>query len=214
MQGDRYELALDAVARGRAQAGPHLIFDANEAVCRPSWASSTPPTACSPPRRGRRRDHSRSATSAICCAPAGPPRRRRSPRPWPARRRGHSVLALSVDRLAAARRSALAVAGRRRAPGRRLRSRRFRRSTRSPTRLRGLHRTTHQPLEQSVRGGTQTEGPSVRADRAGDPRAARRDRRGGGAPRRPAAAAAARPSDCSACRAGAECASPAPGRCG
>ena len=33
-QGDQYALALDAGLRGRAQAGPHLIFDANEAVCR------------------------------------------------------------------------------------------------------------------------------------------------------------------------------------
>jgi tetratricopeptide (TPR) repeat protein len=33
-QGDHYELALEAVLRGREQAGPHLIFDVNEAVCR------------------------------------------------------------------------------------------------------------------------------------------------------------------------------------
>ncbi|HWT12398.1 MAG TPA: hypothetical protein VN231_06570, partial [Allosphingosinicella sp.] len=30
----RYEAALEAIGRGRAVAGPHLVFDANEAICR------------------------------------------------------------------------------------------------------------------------------------------------------------------------------------
>ena len=56
-----------------------------------------------------------------------------------------------------------------------------------------LHQSLHQPLEQSVRGGTQTDGPlfariepEIRALRGGD-------RRRGRAPHRPAAAAASRP---------------------
>ena len=81
-------------------------------------------------------------------------------------------------------------------------------------RLRALHRTTHQPLEQSVRGGTQTQGklfsriePEIRALRAAVVAAVERAHR-------PAAPAATRTIRCSACRAGAGCGSPAPGRCG
>ena len=109
----------------------------------------------------RRTSPWRRAICATCCAPAARPRRRPSPSPGSPRSRGRSRLALCRRRLAADRRSALAVAGGRRAAGRRLRHRRraARRSTRWPRRLRGLHLDLHQPLEQSVRGGTQTDGP-------------------------------------------------------
>ena len=94
------------------------------------------------------------------CDPAA---RRRRPRPGrsPARRRyGSRPVALSGRRVAPDRRSAMAMARRRRALHRRLRSRRSGRLARElAARLRTLHLATHQPVDQTLRGGTQTDGP-------------------------------------------------------
>ena len=171
-QGDQYEAALEAVLRGRAQAGPHLIFDANEAVCRSELGQPEAAdrlfarlAALDDPilrvrhvrhllRTGRPAEAAALAES-LTATPAGhffwpylsiAWRLLGDPR-WQwleGDERFVGIYDLELPSL-----DALAE------------------------RLRGLHRTTHQPLEQSVRGGTQTQGnlfsrvePEIRALRA------------------------------------------------
>lgn len=171
-QADKYELALDVVMRGREQAGPHVIFDANEAVARselgqfeaaePVFARlATLDDATIRLRHVRhllRTDRVAEAAALAETMAKAPPafmfwpylsiawRLLDDPR-WQwleGDERMVSVYDLELPSL-----DALAE------------------------RLRGLHRTTHQPLEQSVRGGTQTQGnllqriePEFRALRA------------------------------------------------
>jgi tetratricopeptide (TPR) repeat protein len=171
-QGDQYELALEAVMRGRSVAGPHLIFDANEAVARTELGQfdaaerlfARLAAADEPILRVRHVRHllrlGRPAEAMALAEPmiATPAaafflpylsigwRLLDDPR-WrwlEGDERLVGVYDLELGSL-----DALAA------------------------RLRGLHRTTHQPLEQSVRGGTQTQGnlfsrvePEIRALRA------------------------------------------------
>ena len=171
-QADQYELALELVLRGRQEAGPHAIFDANEAVCRSelgqtdaaeplfaSLASLDDPTTRLRHVRHLLRTGRPAEAAALAETMAKTPtafmfwpylsiawRLLDDPR-WQwleGDRRLVGVYDLELPSLDA-------LAGR----------------------LRSLHRTTHQPLEQSVRGGTQTQGnllqriePEIRALRA------------------------------------------------
>ncbi|MEA3065333.1 MAG: hypothetical protein QOJ27_1785 [Sphingomonadales bacterium] len=156
-QGDQYALALEAVLRGRERAGPHPLFDANEAVCRAELGQSEAAERLFARFAGtddwtlvvRRVRHllrtGRPAEAAalaetMVATPAADSfwpylsiawRLLGDPR-WAwleGDERFVGVYDLDLPSLDA-------LAGR----------------------LRTLHRTTHQPLEQSVRGGTQTQG--------------------------------------------------------
>jgi tetratricopeptide (TPR) repeat protein len=156
-QGDQYALALDAVLRGRQQAGPHLIFDANEAVCRAElgqteaadrlfarFAAMDDWTVRVRHVRHLLRTGRPAEAAALAETMLGTPaadafwpylsiawRQLDDPR-WEwleGDERFVGIYDLELPSL-----DALAA------------------------RLRALHRTTHQPLEQSVRGGTQTQG--------------------------------------------------------
>ncbi|HEX8261938.1 MAG TPA: putative 2OG-Fe(II) oxygenase [Allosphingosinicella sp.] len=171
-RGDQYELALDAVRRGREGAGPHLIFDANEALCRSELgqtdladrlfarlAALDDPILRVRHVRHLLRDGRVAEAGALAEKSIGSPaghvfwpylsiawRLLGDPR-WQwleGDERFVGVYDLDLPSL-----DALAE------------------------RLRTLHRTTHQPLEQSVRGGTQTQGnlfarvePEIRVLRA------------------------------------------------
>ena len=107
------------VARGRAAAGAHLVFDALEAVCaRRAGRDRRRPTGCSP-RSGRSSTSPWRSRYMRHLLRAGRPAEAAAfAEPWLARRRGQSALALSGGGLAADRRSALAMArGRRRLVG-------------------------------------------------------------------------------------------------
>lgn len=171
-QGDQYELALDAVLRGRAEAGPHLVFDASEAVCRselgqPESADRLFARLAALDDPILRVRHVRHLLRTARPAEAAALAERSTATPvahffWPylsiawrllddprwhwleGDERFVGIYDLELPSL-----DALAA------------------------RLRALHRTTHQPLEQSVRGGTQTQGnlfarvePEIRALRA------------------------------------------------
>ena len=171
-QGDRYEPALEAVLRGRAVAGPHLIFDANEAVCRSELgqveaaerlftrlAAIDDPILRVRHVRHLLRNHRPAEAAALAENLAGTPAAHFF---WPYLSIAWRLLGdprwqwlegderfVGVYDLELPSLDALAE------------------------RLRTLHRTTHQPLEQSVRGGTQTQGnlfarvePEIRALRA------------------------------------------------
>jgi tetratricopeptide (TPR) repeat protein len=171
-QADRYEQALEAVLRGRERAGDHLIFDANEAVCRAELGQFDSAERLferledidEPTLRLRHVRHllrtGRAAEAASRAqAMTGTPgaflfwpylsiawRLLGDPRwEW---LEGDEAL-VGVYDLELPSLDSLAAG------------------------LRTLHRTTHQPLEQSVRGGTQTQGnlfqrvePEIRALRA------------------------------------------------
>ncbi|HEX2762595.1 MAG TPA: putative 2OG-Fe(II) oxygenase, partial [Allosphingosinicella sp.] len=173
-QGDLYEESLAAVSKGREAAGPHVLFDVNEAVALSELGQPEAADALftrlagldEPTFRVRYVRHllrTGRPAEAAAEAEAGT----RGPQPhffWPyvatawrqtgdprwdwlegdTRLVGIYDLAESLPPL-----DALAE------------------------RLRSLHRTSHQPLEQSVRGGTQTQGtlfsrvePEIRALRA------------------------------------------------
>jgi tetratricopeptide (TPR) repeat protein len=172
MQGDLYEHALDAVLRGRAAAGPHIIFDANEAVARSELGqfSSAEPLferladdSDATLQVRRVRHFLRSGRPAEAAELAE--RMAKTPDAllfWPYLSIAWRLLGdprwqwlegdprfVGVYDLQLPSLGALAE------------------------RLRALHRTTHQPLEQSVRGGTQTQGtlfsriePEIKALRA------------------------------------------------
>jgi tetratricopeptide (TPR) repeat protein len=169
---DQYERALELVLRGRQAVGPHLLFDANEAVCRAELGQAEEAEILfarlaeidDPTIRVRQVRHLlRTARPAEAAALAesmtkGPGafyfwpylsiawRLIDDPR-WQwleGDERLVGVYDLDLPSLEAL-----------------------------GERLRALHRTTHQPLEQSVRGGTQTQGvlfsriePEIRALRA------------------------------------------------
>jgi tetratricopeptide (TPR) repeat protein len=171
-QGDLYERALDAVMRGRAAAGEHLIFDVNEAVARSELGQAGPAEllfarltdvddATVQVRRVRHLLRCGRPAEAAALAE----RMVKTPDAlffWPYLSAAWRLLDdprwdwlegderfVGVYDLDLPSLSSLAE------------------------RLRGLHRTTHQPLEQSVRGGTQTQGnlfqriePEIRTLRA------------------------------------------------
>ena len=101
------------VLRGRALAGPHLVFDVNEAV-RPvaSWASSKPPNPCSPASPRSRIDTVRIRHVRHLLRTGRPAEAAALAETMIEDARRRLVLALSVDRLAAAGRPALGMAGR------------------------------------------------------------------------------------------------------
>jgi hypothetical protein len=172
VKGDLYEQVLDAVQRGRRAAGDHLIFDANEAVARAELrqfdaAEKLFERLESVPDATLKVRHVRHLLRTGRAAEAGDLAERMAKTEqglffWPYlsvawRLTGDSRWAwlegdeslVGVYDLALPSIEALAE------------------------RLRTLHRTTHQPLEQSVRGGTQTQGalfariePEIRALRA------------------------------------------------
>ncbi|HYD38075.1 MAG TPA: putative 2OG-Fe(II) oxygenase, partial [Allosphingosinicella sp.] len=171
-QADHFELALDSVKRGRERIGSHLLFDVNEAVCRDELgehdtaerlfarlASSEEPMLrlrhvrhllrTGRPAEGAALAETMTATPAALFF-------------WPYLSIAWRMLdderwhwlegderLVGVYDLDLPALDGLAA------------------------RLRTLHRTTHQPLEQSVRGGTQTQGnlfsrvePEIRALRS------------------------------------------------
>lgn len=173
-QADLYEATLTAVFDGRKAAGPQLLFDANEAVARAELGQSEAAEALFARlagldddtvkvryvrhllRTGRPEDAAREAEAAA-----------RGAQPhffWPYVATAWRLTGdarwewlegdprlVGVYDLADRLPPLPALAGR----------------------LRSLHRTSHQPLEQSVRGGTQTQGalfsriePEIRALRA------------------------------------------------
>jgi hypothetical protein len=159
-QADLYEPALAAVARGREAAGENLLFDANEAVARAELGQSEAAEALFARLSGLddatvkvRYVRHLLRTGRVAEAASEAEAATRGPQPhffWPyvatawrltgdprwewlegdPRLVGIYDLSDSLPPL-----DALAE------------------------RLRALHRTSHQPLEQSVRGGTQTQGP-------------------------------------------------------
>ena len=171
VQGNQYELALDAVLRGRTLAGPHLIFDANEAVCRAELlqfdaAERLFARLAAVDDATLRVRHVRHLlrTGRIAEAAALAETMAKGPTAdffWPYLSIAWRLLddprwewlegdprLVGIYELGEALPSLDALA----------------------ERLRALHLTTHQPLEQSVRGGTQTQGtlfsrvePEIRA---------------------------------------------------
>jgi tetratricopeptide (TPR) repeat protein len=171
MHDDRFEDALDAIARARAAAGPHLAFDANEAVCVDELGDMAAADRLFAPLAGvddfnfllRRVRHALRAGRPEEAAALAEPvlagangnliapylalawRMQGDPR-W-AWLEGDERL-VGVYDLGDALPAMAAIAAR----------------------LRKLHTETHAPLEQSVRGGTQTDGelfsriePEIRA---------------------------------------------------
>ena len=160
MHADRFEQALAAISRGRAAAGPHLAFDANEAICAAEMGetaradrlfSALPPIEDVTVAVRRLRHLLRSGRPAEAAALAGP----LTGKPgaelvWPYLSAAWRLLGdprwqwlegdprlVGVYDLADRLPSLGALAAR----------------------LSALHFASHQPLEQSVRGGTQTDGP-------------------------------------------------------
>ena len=156
-QADKYELALDLVLRGRRQAGPNVVFDANEAVCRSElgqFEAAEPMFArlASLDDATIRLRHVRHLLRTDRIAEAAELAGSMAKTPtafmfWPYLSIAWRLLddprwqwlegddrLVGVYDLGLESLEALAE------------------------RLRSLHRTTHQPLEQSVRGGTQTQG--------------------------------------------------------
>ncbi|HEX6376882.1 MAG TPA: putative 2OG-Fe(II) oxygenase [Allosphingosinicella sp.] len=172
IRSDQYELGLEAVLRGREQAGNHLFFDANEAVCRAELGQFDAAETLfarlaevDDPTLGVRRVRHFLRTGRPAEAAALAETMVKTPAAfffWPYLATAWRLLGdprwqwlegdprfVGVYDLALPGLDALAG------------------------RLRALHRTTHQPLEQSVRGGTQTQGnlflrlePEIRALRS------------------------------------------------
>ena len=169
---ENYERVLELVLRGRREAGPHLVFDANEAVCRAELGQAEEAERLfarlagvdDPIMRVRHVRHLlRAGRPAEAAALAES--MTKGPQPflfWPYLSIAWRLLddprwewlegedrLVGVYDLALPSLDALAE------------------------RLRALHQTTHQPLDQSVRGGTQTQGmlfsriePEIRSLRA------------------------------------------------
>lgn len=169
---DQYERALELVLRGRQAAGPHILFDANEAVCRAELGQSEEAERLfaglaevdDPTIRVRQVRHLlRTGRPAEAAALA----ESMTKRPgafyfWP-------YLSIAWRLLGDPRWEWLEGDGR--LVG--IYDLDLPSLDALAERLRALHRTTHQPLEQSVRGGTQTPGtlfsriePEIRALRA------------------------------------------------
>lgn len=169
---DQYERALELVLRGRREAGPHLLFDANEAVCRAELGQAEEAERLfarlaeidDPNIRVRHVRHLlRTGRPAEAAALAES--MTRGPNPfvfWP-------YLSIAWRLLDDPRREWLE--GDSRLIG--VYDLDLPSLDALGERLRALHRTTHQPLEQSVRGGTQTQSilfsriePEIRSLRA------------------------------------------------
>jgi tetratricopeptide (TPR) repeat protein len=174
MHADRYEAALEAVGRGRVAAGPNLMFDANEAVCRAELGQYEAADRLFEGLRGVNDPTLMIRHVRHLLRTARPAEAERIALPmtgtaagkdfWPYlsvawRMTGDSrwqwlegdPRMVGVYDIAGAIPSLDALADC----------------------LRGLHRTVHQPLEQSLRGGTQTDGylfaraePEIRTLRA------------------------------------------------
>lgn len=159
INGDLYDRALDAVVRGRAAAGSALLFDVNEAVARSELGEGT---AVDP------------LFARLADVNNGPVRVRhirhllRTGRPAEAAAlaesmRGGASAHLAWPYLATAWRMTddprwAWLEGDPRLVGVYDIADRLPPLDQVAARLRTLHRTTHQPLQQSVRGGTQTDG--------------------------------------------------------
>jgi len=159
LHAGRYEQALSVIARGRAAAGPHPVFDANEAVCHAELGDFEKADALFAPlaslrepklmvrhvrhllRTGRPQQAERIARSAMDSPAANAfipylsIAWRMTGNPLWEWLEGDARL-VGVYDLAGAIPSLDALADC----------------------LRGLHIAVHQPLEQSLRGGTQTDG--------------------------------------------------------
>lgn len=172
VQGDRYAPALDLVLRGREQAGPNLIFDANEAVCRAELGQTEAAerlfarlAAVDDPTLRVRHVRHLLRTGRPAEAAALAETMARTPSAfffWP-------YLSIAWRLLDDPRWQWLE--GDERFVG--LYDLELPSLDALAERLRSLHRTSQQPLEQSVRGGTQTQGnlfariePEIRALRA------------------------------------------------
>jgi tetratricopeptide (TPR) repeat protein len=172
IQDDQYAPALEAVLRGRAAAGPHLVFDVNEAVCRAELGEAEAAERLfarlaaldDPMLRTRHVRHLLRTGRPAEAATLAETMTETSAAAyfWPYLSIAWRLLGdprwqwlegderfVGIYDLELPALDALAA------------------------RLRSLHRTTHQPLEQSVRGGTQTQGnlfsrvePEIRALRA------------------------------------------------
>jgi tetratricopeptide (TPR) repeat protein len=169
---DQYELALELVLRGRRSAGPNLLFDANEAVCRSELGQleEAEPLFARLAELDDPTIRIRHVRHLL-----------RSGRPAEAADLGESMIKgpgafyfwpyLSIAwRLTGDPRWEW-LEGDERLVG--VYDLELPSLDALAERLRALHRTTHQPLEQSVRGGTQTQGvlfariePEIRALRA------------------------------------------------
>jgi tetratricopeptide (TPR) repeat protein len=171
-QGDQYERALDVSVRGRAQAGPHVIFDVNEAVC----LSELGRFEAAEPLFGRLAVLDDAALRVRFVRHL-----LRTGRPSEAATVAEAMMKTPVASFFS---PYLSIAwrllddarwqwleGDERLIG--IYDLDLPSLDALAARLRSLHRTTHQPLEQSVRGGTQTQGnlfarvePEIRALRA------------------------------------------------
>ena len=171
MHAKRYEETLGAIARARAAAGPHLAFDANEAVCADEMGDMAEADRLFAPlahvedfnflvRRVRHELRAgRPEAAAALAEPltAGPQGNMSAP-----------YLAMAWRMMGDPRHAWLE--GDKRLVGVYDLGEELPPLDRLAERLRRLHITTHQPLEQSVRGGTQTDGelfsriePEIRA---------------------------------------------------
>lgn len=154
---DQYELALELVLRGRREVGPNLLFDANEAVCRAELGQA------------EEAERLFAGLADIDDATIAVRRVRhllRTGRPAEAAALGETMtkgpddlyfwpyLSIAWRLLDDPRWQWLE--GDERLVG--VYDLELPSLVALAERLRGLHRTTHQPLEQSVRGGTQTQG--------------------------------------------------------
>jgi tetratricopeptide (TPR) repeat protein len=167
----KYDETLDAIARGRKAAGPHLAFDANEAVCADEMGDIALADRLFAPLEHvddfnfqvrRVRHELRAGRPEIAAAMA---------EPLTAGPKGHMsapYLSMAWRMLDDPRQAWLE--GDERLVGIYDLGDELPPLDRLAERLRALHITTHQPLEQSVRGGTQTDGelfsriePEIRA---------------------------------------------------
>ena len=163
MHDDRFDETLDVIARARAAAGPHLAFDANEAVCHDEM--------------GAKAVAERLFAALADVDDVNFLLRRlrhllRAGRPEQAAALAEPVLAGAHGNLVA---PYLSIAwrmlddpkwawleGDERLVGVYDLGEELPPMAALAARLRALHRGTHQPLEQSVRGGTQTDGELLR----------------------------------------------------
>ncbi len=171
MHAKRYDETLGAIARARAAAGPHLAFDANEAVCADEMGDMTEADRLFAAlahvedfnflvRRVRHELRAgRPEAAAALAEPltAGPQGNMSAP-----------YLAMAWRMMDDPRHAWLE--GDKRLVGVYDLGEELPPLDRLAERLRTLHITTHEPLEQSVRGGTQTDGelfsriePEIRA---------------------------------------------------
>lgn len=159
LHAELYERALEAIARGRAAAGANILFDANEAICFAELGDTA------------RADRQFAALGPSDDSTVTIRRVRhllRSGRPAEAAALGEPLIGGPGEPLVW---PYLAVAWRQTGDPRWQWLEDYERFVRIvdldglpaldrlAERLRALHNATHQPLDQSVRGGTQTDGP-------------------------------------------------------